>query len=59
MDFVDFDGESSDDEAVTAYYGCCKMNRKQRKFWVHPYLEKNFRHRLLLRVLQVRFGFPR
>ncbi|KAL4149836.1 hypothetical protein QTP88_003692 [Uroleucon formosanum] len=41
------DSDSSDEEVITAYY-YYRRNKKNRRFWVHPYLEKNFHHRLFI-----------
>jgi hypothetical protein len=38
---------SSDEDVMIAYYHY-RRNKKNRKFWVHPYLEKNFHHRLFV-----------
>jgi len=38
---MDVDSDYSDEEVITAYY-YYRRNQKNRRFWVHPYLEKNF-----------------
>ncbi|XP_025193653.1 uncharacterized protein LOC112593474 [Melanaphis sacchari] len=44
---MDVDSDSSDEEVITAYY-YYRRNKKNRRFWVHPYIEKNFHHRLFI-----------
>jgi len=39
------DSESSEDEAIIMYYYIRYRKRMSRRFWVHPYLERNF-HRV-------------
>lgn len=39
--------DSSDEEMMIAYY-YYHTKRNKRRFWVHPYIERNFHHRLFV-----------
>lgn len=49
---IGVDNDSSNEDVMIAFHHY-RRNKKNRTFWDHPYLEKNFHHRLFVALREL------